>query len=184
MNKPINNHPMQLREDLWAGEEVPVWVPYTGELLYIGHSPLLDVEYLYSTEGEGLNEEGATELLKIHYAEATVLTGDWHNGKELSFKKILKDVIVFAVSIDWEDKERKTCVPEVPAATEEQREALHDKAQGKVNGTEDFLDKFEQFLTKELGGNWEYRFDHLSGDDENHSQLHFHVFNVWGKQFD
>tara|TARA_R100001129_G_C5161216_1_gene201901 strand:- start:74 stop:277 length:204 start_codon:yes stop_codon:yes gene_type:complete len=53
-----------------------------------------------------------------------------------------------------------------------------------VDGTEDFLDKFEQFLTKELGGNWEYRFDHLSGDDENHSQLHFRVFNVWGKQFD
>ena len=78
----------------------------------------------------------------------------------------------------------KTCVPEVPAATEEQREALHDKAQGKVNGTEDFLDKFEQFLTKELGGNWEYRFDHLSGDDRNHGQLHFRVFNVWGKQFD
>ncbi len=131
MNKPINNHPMQLREDLWAQESVPVWVPYTGELLYIGHSPLLNVEYMYSTDGEALNEEGATLLLKIHHAEATHMSGEWHNGKELSYKRILKDVIVFAISIDWEDKEHKTCVPEVPAPRDWEREILHAKAHPK-----------------------------------------------------
>ena len=126
---------MQLREDLWAQESVPVWVPYTGELLYIGHSPLLDVEYLYSTDGEALNEEGSNTLLKIHHAEATHMSGEWHNGKELSYKRILKDVIVFAISIDWEDKERTSCVPEVPVAQDWERELLQAKAHPKPKNT-------------------------------------------------
>lgn len=126
---------MQLRRDLWAQEQVPVWAPYTGELLYIGHSPLLDAEYLYSTDGELLNEEGANTLLKIHRGEATFLSGEWHNGKELSYKRILKDDIVFAISIDWEDKERTSCVPEVPVAQDWERETLHAKAHPKPKDT-------------------------------------------------
>ena len=137
---------MQLREDLWAQEQVPVWAPYTGELLYIGHSPLLDAEYLYSTDGELLNKEGANTLLKIHHGEATFLSGEWHNGKELSYKRILKDDIVFAISIDWEDKERKTCVPEVPEATEERRKDLHTRARGReperTAGVDVLMDSF------------------------------------------
>ena len=181
MNKPINNHPMQIRKDLQKEEMVPVWDTRTGECFYIKHTPTLDVEYIWSPDDGGeLNDEGANTILKIRCGTGVhSVEGNYNHPKNLE-----EDLLVLAISIDWEDKEHKTCVPEVPAATEEQREALHDKAQGKVNGTEDFLHKFDQFLTKELGGNWEYRFDHLSGDDGNHGQLHFRVFNVWGKQFD
>ena len=44
--------------------------------------------------------------------------------------------------------------------------------------TEDFLERFEQFLVKEVGENWHYEFTM-----EDDSTLHFKVLNVWGEQF-
>tara|TARA_R100001509_G_scaffold163317_2_gene137425 strand:- start:2528 stop:2692 length:165 start_codon:yes stop_codon:yes gene_type:complete len=44
--------------------------------------------------------------------------------------------------------------------------------------TEDFLERFEQFLMKEVGENWYYEFTM-----EEDSTLYFKVLNVWGEQF-
>tara|TARA_R100001163_G_scaffold41330_1_gene31281 strand:+ start:71 stop:244 length:174 start_codon:yes stop_codon:yes gene_type:complete len=51
-----------------------------------------------------------------------------------------------------------------------------------MNKTEDFLAKLEEFLEKEVGGNWYYEFE-TEGYHDNNTTLCFNVFNVWGKQF-
>ena len=123
---------MQIREDLQKEALVPVWSTKTGECLYLHHTPTLDVEYMWSPDEGELNREGANTILKIRRGEGKVYSGVWQNNSEIYRKEVVEDHLVLAISIDWEDKEPKTCVPEVPAATEEQRESLHDKAQGKV----------------------------------------------------
>tara|TARA_Y100000401_G_scaffold117501_1_gene126672 strand:+ start:8669 stop:9340 length:672 start_codon:yes stop_codon:yes gene_type:complete len=135
MDKPINNHPMQIREDLQEEEHIPVWNTLTGECVYIKHTPTLNVEYMWSPdEGEGLNDEGANTILLIHHGEGQVYersVGAHRAEDDPRPRQIIKDTLVFAISIDWEDKEPKTCVPEVPAAHDWAREILHAKAHPK-----------------------------------------------------
>ena len=136
---------MQIREDLQKEQLVPVWNTETGRCLYVKHTPTLDVEYMWSPDdGRGLNDEGANTILKIRKGDGEFYNTSWNYHPD--DRKMLRhldqsdprpayvaeDLLVYAVSIDWEDKEHTSCVPEVPAATEEQRESLHDKAQGKV----------------------------------------------------
>ena len=127
---------MQIREDLQEEEHIPVWNTLTGECIYIKHTPTLNVEYMWCPDDStGLNDEGANTILLIHHGEGQVYersVGALRAYEDPRPRQIIKDTLVYAISIDWEDKERTSCVPEVPAATEEQREALHDKAQGKV----------------------------------------------------
>ena len=128
MNKPINNHPMQIRKDLQKEEMVPVWDTRTGECFYIKHTPTLDVEYIWSPDDGGeLNDEGANTILKIRCGTGVhSVEGNYNHPKNLE-----EDLLVLAISIDWEDKEHKTCVPEVPAPNGWEREILHAKAHPK-----------------------------------------------------
>ena len=147
MNKPINNHPMQIRKDLQKEEMVPVWNTETGRCLYVKHTPTLDVEYMWSPDdGRGLNDEGANMILKIRKGEGQFYNTSWNYHPD--DRKMLRhldqsdprpayvaeDLLVYAISIDWEDKEHKehkTCVPEVPAPRDWEREILHAKAHPK-----------------------------------------------------
>ena len=105
MNKPINNHPMQIREDLQKEEMPPVWDTRTGECFYINHTPTLDVEYIWSPDDGGkLNDEGANTILKIRCGTGVhSRTGNYNHPKNLE-----EDLLVLAISIDWEDKEPKS----------------------------------------------------------------------------
>lgn len=182
---------MQIREDLQEEEHIPVWNTLTGECIYIKHTPTLNVEYMWCPDDStGLNDEGANTILLIHHGEGQVYersVGAHRAEDDPRPRQIIKDTLVYAISIDWEDKERTSCVPEVPAATEEQREALHDKAQGKVNGTEDedFLAAVRDYLRPTLSP--------FPEDDDLRVRLtekskcrylRSVMAALWGKQFD
>ena len=119
---------MQIREDLQKEEMPPVWDTSTGECFYIKHTPTLDVEYIWSPDDGGeLNDEGANTILKIRCGTGVhSVEGNYNHPKNLE-----EDLLVLAVSIDWEDKEHKTCVPEVPAPNGWECEMLHAKAHPK-----------------------------------------------------
>lgn len=53
----------------------------------------------------------------------------------------------------------------------------------EVEGIESFLEKFEEFLTKEVGDKWNYEW-RSDGIFDEHNGLRFTTFTVWGEQFD
>jgi len=135
---------MQIREDLQKEEMPPVWDTRTGECFYIKHTPTLDVEYIWSPDDGGeLNDEGANMILKIRKGEGQFYNTDWnHHPDDRKMLRhldqsdprpayVAEDLLVLAISIDWEDKEHKTCVPEVPAPNGWECEMLHAKAHPK-----------------------------------------------------
>ena len=56
-------------------------------------------------------------------------------------------------------------------------------AGAREEGTAEFLDKFEEFLTKEVGDKWNYEW-RSDGIFDEHNGLRFTTFTVWGEKFD
>ena len=65
----------------------------------------------------------------------------------------------------------------------DQQEQLRKFSPPEVEGIESFLEKFEEFLTKEVGDKWNYEW-RSDGIFDKHNGLRFTTFTVWGEKFD
>jgi hypothetical protein len=129
------------------------------------------------------NDNFAEQIKDLDHADANTVNLDNQISFYFERDELTEDIDLIGKNWDGEDS-KETVIQEIIqklGVVSNSVTVVEYNAYTEPNKTEDFLDKFEQFLQREVGGKWSYAWEADGCGEED--GLCFTTFNVWGKQF-